>query len=265
MRHIRQRLSSDDGVTMVEVLLGAVLGSLVVAAIAMGMVSNSDSALSTQRQAQLLAVLQNRMENVRQLFTENYAKSGFSSLALSSNPEKGADATLPGSPSDPNDFITPYVAGYNTATSGTSEGFLIEKNYNATSEGTVDGGSTLTEKLQVDTSNGRIAPVTYVDLSTGKTYSSAASVPSGHTYATVNTYTTIAKVATTSSSTSCPTTAGTASNESDARRVIVAARLSSANAHGDIGSKTPQYATTLITNPVPSNQCQGASGLEVHF
>jgi type II secretory pathway pseudopilin PulG len=254
------RLSPQEGMTLVEVLIGAVLAALVVSAIAMGMASNSDSALATQRQAQLIAVLQNRMENIRQLFTENYAASGFSSLALSENPKKGEDASLPKSPADPNDFITPYVSGYNTATSGTTEGFLIEKNYNATSEGTIDGGSTLTETLQVDTTNGRIAPVTYVDLSTGTSYSSAASVPSGHTYAIVNTYITLSKVMTSTSSTSCSTTAGTGSNASDARRVTIAARLSSATAHTNLGSRTPQYASTLLTNPIPANQCQAAAG-----
>ena len=250
---------------MVEVLIGAVLAALVVSAIAVGMASNSDSALSTQRQAQLLAVLQNRMENIRQLFSENYTTSGFSSLALSANPTKGEDASLPKSPADPNDFITPYVSGYNTATSGTTEGFLIEKNYNATSEGTIDGGSTLTETLQVDTTNGRIAPVVYVDLTTGTSYSSAASVPSGHTYAIVNTYITISKVMTSTSSTSCSTTSGTSSNASDARRVTVAARLSSATAHKNLGARTPQYASTLIANPIPSNQCQGSAGPHIQF
>ena len=250
---------------MVEVLVGAVMAALVIGAVAMGMVSNSDSALATQRQAQLVAVVQNRMENIRQLFAQNYASSGFSSLALSENPTKGADASLPKSPADPNDFITPYVSGYNTATSGTTEGFLLEKNYNATTEGTIDGGSTLTETLQVDTTKGRIAPVTYVDLSTGTSYSSAASVPSGHTYAIVNTYITLSKVMTSTSSTSCSTTSGTGSNASDARRVIVAARLSSATAHTNLGSRTPQYATTLLTNPIPSNQCQAAAGPKIRF
>ena len=250
---------------MVEVLVGAVMAALVIGAVAMGMVSNSDSALATQRQAQLVAVVQNRMENIRQLFAQNYASSGFSSLALSENPTKGADASLPKSPADPNDFITPYVSGYNTATSGTTEGFLLEKNYDATTEGTIDGGSTLTETLQVDTTKGRIAPVTYVDLSTGTSYSSAASVPSGHTYAIVNTYITLSKVMTSTSSTSCSTTSGTGSNASDARRVIVAARLSSATAHTNLGSRTPQYATTLLTNPIPSNQCQAAAGPKIRF
>jgi type II secretory pathway pseudopilin PulG len=251
--------------TMVEVLVGAVLSALVIGAVAVGMASNSDSALATQRQAQLLAVLQSRMENVRQLFAQNYTATGFASLALSENPKKGEDASLPKSPTDPNDFITPYVSGYNTATSGTTEGFLIEKNYNATGEGTVDGGSTFTETLQVDTTNGRIAPVVYVDLTTGTSYSSAASVPSGHTYAIVNTYITITKVMTSTSSTSCATTSGTSSNASDARRVIVAARLSSATAHKNLGSRTPLWATTLIANPIPSNQCQPSAGPHIHF
>jgi hypothetical protein len=253
-------MASEEGVTMIEVLVGAVCAVAVVTAVALGLASNNTAALATQRQAQLVAVLQARMENLHQLFTETYAKNGFSAFSLSKNPAQGEDSSLPKNPKDPNDFITPYVPSYEWNNGVSSpEKFLIENNYNNTSEGTVENGHT-SETLLVEPSIGRVAPVVYVDLTTGKTYGASGEVPSGDPYAIVNTYITIATQAETSSSTSCPTTNGTGSNAADTVRVIVAARLAPVSGRPELGAPTPQYSTTLFANPVPANQCQSADG-----
>jgi type II secretory pathway pseudopilin PulG len=259
-------LGSEQGLTLIEVLIGTMIMVAIAAAMAMGLINNEESALATQRQAQVVTVLQDRTEWVRQLLRESYTSKGFSAVALTQNPAKGEQSSLPSNPPDPNDYITHYGgSGYTTAgASGTPEGFRIEKNYNNIGEELVKGATSDGETLEVDPTNGKVPPVSYVDLLTGKSFTSEAEVPAGHPYAIVNTYVTVAKEVVSSAESSCTTTAGTGSNSNDARRVIVAARIHpSGPSNADVS--TPQYATTLLTNPIPSNQCQSSTGLEVHF
>jgi hypothetical protein len=236
---------------------------LIFGAVAVAMGDNNKSSLENQRQTQLLSVLQQQIEHVHQLFTQNYATVGFAGLALSSNPAQGSDSTLPVSPTDPNDFITPYVSNFVTATSGTAERFMIEKNYNSTGEGTVDGGSRYAEELQVDPTNGKIPPLSYVDLATGTSYLSQPSIPAGDPYASIYTYVTIAPVGVNASLSACPSTLGTGSTAADVRRVIVVAKLSQQSGNATLEPGLVQYASTLIGNPIPANQCQAASGLRI--
>jgi hypothetical protein len=55
---------------------------------------------------------------------------------------------------------------------------------------------------------------------------------------------------------------GTGSTSDDARRVIVAAKLYQPGT-GSLGSLTPQYTTTVLYTPQPSNQCQASAGLDL--
>jgi hypothetical protein len=236
---------------------------LIFAALATAMVRNNKGSLENQRQTQLVSVLQQQIENVHQLLTQNYAAVGFAGLALSSNPAQGVDSSLPGSPTDPNDFITPYVTNFVTANGGTAERFLIESNYNSTSEGTIDGGTSYAEVLNVDPTNGKIPPLSYVDLATGTSYTSLSSIPAGDMYATIYTYVTIAPVGVNASLSTCPSTNGTGTTANDVRRVIVAAKLSQPSTGAALGSGLVQYASTLIGDPIPSNQCQGSAGLRI--
>jgi Tfp pilus assembly protein PilW len=268
MRPRPRRLTAQGGFSLVEVTIGMAITVVVAAGVAVGLIQNNDSALATQRQAQMIAVLQNRVEWVHQLLTEDYTSTGFATLALSSNPAKGEHAVLPADPSDPNDFITNYTPEYQTATSKKPyESFLVEKNYNGTSAGVVSGSSSEGETLEVDPTNGKVPAVSYVDLGSGSgtgigtVYTAAGSVPAGHAYAIVNTYVTIDPEVATTINGGCPTTAGTGSTEGDARRIIVAARYEPANSQATADS-TPQYATTLLTNPTPGNQCQHATGFK---
>lgn len=265
MRLRIRKLSDESGMTLIEVIVGMFVLALTVGAMADLFANNSQASLGSQRQTQLVSVLQQRIEAVEQIFTQNYSAAGMSALALASNPARPTDATLPSSPTDPNDFISPYVSGFTTASSSTAENFLIEKNYNLTSQGTVDGGAqTYSEELEVDPTNGKVAPVVYVDTSTGTAYSSAASVPSGDAYDTVYTFITAAGSAVGANpSLSCQATAGTSSNTAgDARRVIVAA-IAPSTGRKDIGSNTPQWSSTIIAAPIPGNQCQAATGLRI--
>lgn len=253
-------LGSHAGFSLIEVLIGTFITIVIASAMALGMANNEESALATQRQAQVVAVLQDRIEWVRQLLRESYTSKGFSAVALTQNPAKPEQSTLPTDPSDPDDFLTHYSTTYTTAgASGTPEGFLVEKNYNNTSEGVVKNTSSEGETLEVDPTNGQIPPVSYIDVVTGKSFSAASEVPAGDTYATVNTYVTLAKEVVSSAESSCTTTADTGSTTTDARRVVVAARIIPAGS-GTYAGK-PQYSTTLLTNPIPSNQCQAATGL----
>lgn len=260
---MRERKPNDAGFSLFEVVLAMFISIVIFGAIATAMINNNKSSLQNQRQTQLVSVLQQQIEHIHQLLTQNYAAVGFAALALSSNPATGSDPTLPASPTDPNDFISPYVANFVTATSGTAEGYLIETNYNATGEGTIDGGASYTEELQVDPTNGKIPPVSYVDLASGTSYSSSSSIPASDPYATIYTYITIAPVGVNATLSTCPSTNGTGSTAADVRRVIVAAKLYQPNPSNPIESGLVQYASTLIGDPIPSNQCQGSSGLRL--
>jgi type II secretory pathway pseudopilin PulG len=263
MTNRSRRFTDEPGDTLIEVVVATLVLILIVGAVAGMMVTNNKASLGNQRQTQLISVLQQRIEYIHQVLAQNYPTLGFAAIALSSNPAQGVDATPPTDPTDPNDFIAPYVSNFVTATSSTAEKFLVESNYNHTTEGTIDGGTTYAEVLQVDPTNGRIAPVTYVDISTGTTYASLGSVPSGDPYATVYTYVTQAVTGVNASLSAC-STGVTGSTTGDARRVIVAAKLYTPTGRLDnIGSKFPQYATTVIGDPVPADTCQGASGLRI--
>jgi type II secretory pathway pseudopilin PulG len=258
-----RHLKREEGMTLVEVIVAMFLLALIVGALADAFVNNNQSALASQRQTQLLSILEQRIEYVHQVLTQNYATTGFSTVALRSNPSKGVDTTLPGSPTDPNDFITPYVTGFTTSSSGTAENFLIEKNYNSTSEGTIDGGSqTYSEELEVDPTNGKIDPVVYVDTVTGTTYVPPATVPVADPYVTVYTFITATTLGSNTTLTACNSSVGVTTATGDGRRVIVAA-VPSPTGRTDLGSNTPQYSSTILGAPIPGNQCQAASGLRI--
>jgi prepilin-type N-terminal cleavage/methylation domain-containing protein len=262
MRGLSRRLTAQDGFSLIETLIGAAISVVIASAVAVGLIQNNDSALATQRQTQLVAALQSRIESIHQLLSEDYSKNGFAAIALSSNPAKGKDSTLPHSPGDPNDFITGYEANYE-ATAGKEpyEGFLIEKNYSNTEQGLVTGATAKGEQLQVDPTNGKIAPESFFDVTTGSSYTSETEVlATKDPYAVVNTYVTLASEDVAQITGNCPTSPGTGSTAGDARRIIIVARLHPANSQAS-ADLMPQYTTTLLTNPTPANQCQHASGI----
>jgi hypothetical protein len=232
-----------------------ILVIVVFSALALLFADANDSSLASQGQVSRISVLQQQIEKIR----DTVSQYGFSALALSSNPAAPSDSPLPKNPADPNDFIT------GSGTSG--EAFLVENNYNDTTAGVVTDTPSTGEPLLAPVTGvggGQIAPVQCVDLSTGTPYPDPANaacstiVPvAADPYATINTYVTQASIA------GCNTLLGSCA--SDVRRVIVAAVLHYpyANARLTLGPTLPTYSTTVMSNPVASNQVAAASGLRI--
>jgi type II secretory pathway pseudopilin PulG len=245
-RRVRATARGEAGFTLIEVMVAAMVAIIVVSAAAYLFTQGSDSSLAAQRQSQLIAVADQQIENIRQSVKTN--PNGFSSLAMSLAPAAGTGSTLPyssGTHTDPNDFVS------SAADCGTSgAGYLIEANYNQTSEGPAPGvtpwagctnaSSGVAEPLVVQ-SGGIVAPKqTNIPLNSGT--------------ATVYTYVTDTYIGCNSSVGSCSTSTG------DARRVIVAVVADSVG-RNNVGPNAPVYIATIFTSPIPSNQVNSSIGL----
>lgn len=245
-------LASEEGFTMIELVVAIFIVVVVIGALAVGFVNANDSSLSSQRTLTRFSVVQQQIERIHQL----QKQYGFTAIGLTSSPTAGC-ATSTADPTSPNAFV---------CGSGCSETFQVESNYNLTTESFPSAaplGDTNPESLAVNgctvssvaISGGQLPPVQYVDMQTGTTYSSSASVPAADPYATIYTYVTLAGTA------GCNSSLGTGVCTGDVRRVVLAAVLSAAGA--DLGSNYPTYATTILVNPVASNSSNTASGLEL--
>ena len=218
-------LSQESGLTMIEVVVTLLITVATISALAAYFVNASNSSLANTRQVDLLALAQKQIEAIRQ----QVKQTGFSTLGLSSLPAKaGADTD----PSNPTDFVT---------SSGTS--FEVEDNYDA--PGTV----LATEPL---ITGGTIAPI--------------QSITAGNAPATVYTFVTqVTDVCNSALSTAGSLCSGstTSSSNSDVRRVVVAVKLGAVSQLNAGVAQNPQYLTTLIANPVPSDQVNNATGLRI--
>ena len=174
----------QDGFTMIEVIVGILLVTLVVAALSAMLVKASSSSLASQRQANLVEVAQAQIDKVHQIVSQY----GFTALALNAYPANG-------------------------------------------------------EPLEVDTMNGKVTP-------------KVTSVAAGGATATIWTFVTKATIG-------CNSVLGACAAD-DARRVIVAAKLSSiGNGRRNTGPNNPIYLSTVIANPVPSNQSNSSTGIRI--
>jgi type II secretory pathway pseudopilin PulG len=239
-------LRSTGGFTIVEVLAALMMVLLVLGALALFFANNNDSSLASQREISQLSVLQQQIERVRDVVSQY----GFGALALNAEPSAPSASPLPNNPKDPNDFITGYGTG--------SEAFLVENNYNNAAEGVLSDTPSTGEPLldpNTGAAGGQISPLQCVDLATGNQASCGSLASGSNPYATVYTY------ITQTSTVGCAGATGSCSG--DARRVIVAAVVQNpvASARRNIGPNTPTYSTTVITNPVASDQSNQASGL----
>jgi type II secretory pathway pseudopilin PulG len=232
---------------LVEVIaaLAVVLGLLV--ALVLVFANNSNSSLASQQEISQLSVLQQQIEKVRNVVSQY----GFSALALSSEPGAPTASPLAVNPTDPDDFIT----GYGTA----AESFRVESNYNNTAEGVLSDTPATGEPLldpNTGATAGQIPPVQCVDLHTGRQRSCGALANGPDPYATLYTY------VTQTGAVGCAVSDGC---NGDARRVIVAAVLHnpSSPTRRNIGPNAPTYSTTVLTNPVASDQPNRANGLWV--
>ncbi|MEA2159113.1 MAG: hypothetical protein QOD66_1493 [Solirubrobacteraceae bacterium] len=232
----------EQGFTMLEVLVAALISAIIIGAGAELFSVGDDSSLAAQRQSALIAVADQQIENIRQ----SVKTGGFASLAMSTAPAAPSNSTLSYSSTahtDPNDFVSS-----SSGCGATNAGYLIEANYDSTSEGIApgvapwSGCTTGAEPLMVQ-SGGIVTP-------------KQTNVPLGSDTATVYTYVTETYVGCSSSLGSCTAAAG------DARRVIVAV-LPNNGGRYDIGQNSPVYLSTIFTNPVPTNQVNNSIGLTV--
>ncbi len=241
---VRDRLRRDEaGITMIEVIVAAALAVIIIGGAAGLFAESNDSALGSQRQAQLLAVADQQIEQIREQVKTN--ASGFAGLAMSSAPLAGTNTTTSYSSTshiDPNDFVSASTGcGTNNA------GYLIEANYNDNTAGVASGVSPWTgcatgaEPLVV-AAGGIVTPKQTIALGSGT--------------ATVYSYVTDTYVG-------CTTTGGLGSCTSatgDARRLIVAVVPTSAG-RNNLGPNAPAFVSTIFTNPVPTNQVNSSIGL----
>lgn len=252
-----KRLVRDQaGFTMIELVVGIFVTVAVIGALAALLISNNNGALASQRLLSSFSVLQKQIEQIHQ--TEK--QYGFTAVALASAPTATCSPSTV-NPTSPSAFV---------CGTGCSQTFTVEANYNSTTDSFLHSQSIADspESLLVNgctvsgnaVSGGQLSPLQYVDLQTGV---ASSSPPPTDPYATVYTYVT----QTTTAGCGSPTGQGTGSGNSsgsclgDVRRVVVAAVMNSTRS--DLGSTHPTYSTTIITNPIASNQANTASGLRI--
>ena len=232
-----------EGFTMIEVVVGLLLAILTIGALSELFVSGSESSVATQRQAQLISVAEQQIEQIRQ----QVKTQGFDKLALSGQPQTSCASipgTIPQNPTNPDDYVT--------CSGGTAQGYMIEVNYNGSSAGTPPdltpwaGYPTGSEPLLI----GGVSPLA---STTGfvTPYQSSVSIGSG----TGEVYTYVTAV----NANAC--TSVTATGCTDVRRVIVAVHLDQTASRQDIGPNAPLYLSTIFARPVPSTQATQTAGL----
>ena len=228
-----RRARSQDGFTLIEVIVAAAIGLVIVLAISTTVDKGVLNSLGHQRQASTLSIAQREVEQIRQ----TVAQYGFDALSLSALPSAPSNATLSTSPTDPDDFLT----GYGTA----AVAFRIMESYHNTALGVATGTPTLGEPLVVGGSTtyptaGRVAPT-----STG--------VVSGSVTAKVYRFVT--------RRTEACLTAGAC--DGDSRRVTIVV-IPTNTPQTTLQTVSPFYFSAVITNPVPLDEPgQPGSGLRI--
>lgn len=239
---------SEEGFTVIEVLVAMALAILAIGALTNLFITGNDSALSAQRQSQLISVADQQIEKIRERLKTN--PSGFAALAMSATPGAGTSTTLGTDTyahTDPNFFVKTQAG-----CGASGAGYEIQTNYNHTDEGTpasvpsFTGCTTGVEPLVIS-AGGLVAPLT-----TGVTVGSGT--------ASVYAYVTATNLGCLGGSGDYVSGVAGACY-ADARRVIVAVQLDTPGGRTDIGQVTPAYVSTIFTNPVPSNQPNASVGL----
>jgi type II secretory pathway pseudopilin PulG len=264
----RSSAPCEDGFSLIEVLVAALMLILIVTAAAALFAHGEDSSISGQRESELISVADQQMETIRR----EVKTMGFNNLVMESSP-----TALP--LSFPNSSYTSSLKADPDAFAKTKNGcgpasleYEIESNYGNNTEpppASLDSWSTCDsgfEPLEIDTG----------DPSAVVSQPQQTSVAVGSDTAVVDTFVTDTYVGCVGNGSTCPAaTNGTVqasvctypggSNPSstvctDARRVIVAVAL---NDHGkyELGPVAPVYLSAIFTDPVPSNEPTSSLGL----
>lgn len=212
--------------SMIEVMVTLMITLSIVGTLTAFFVHASDSSLANTRQVNVLSLAQQQIENIRQ----KVKRFGFGTLGLTGSVTKAGPDT---DASNPTDFVTSSLAS-----------FEVQDNYN------VPGTILATEPL---VTGGTIAEIT-------------PNVSFGNATATVYTFITqvtdVCNSALATAGSLCSGTVTAASN-SDSRRVVVAVQLDATNQLNSNHQQAPQYLTTILTNPVPSDQVNSVNGLRI--
>ncbi|HEX4108821.1 MAG TPA: type II secretion system protein [Solirubrobacteraceae bacterium] len=256
----RLRARAEDGMTLIEVVVATLLIALSVAALGDLFATGNASSLGTQREAQLLGVANQALESIRdQVKTSSV---GFNGLALSSAPATGANcpsydctaSSVPSNPSDPNDFVT---------SSGNC--LLVETNWNAAGSGGQGALPGLDSYSGCGASASSAEPL--VVCASGGSCATGVSTGFVAPQTTIDGYTVDQYVTETdagcNSSLAVTCGAGGAQSGIDARRVVIAVLPGTSTATAATSQDKPVWLSTILTNPVPSNQPNASTGLTV--
>jgi hypothetical protein len=224
----RPDVRSQDGFTLIEVVIAAALSIVIVLAIGSTLGKGALNSLGHQRQAAMLTIAQREIENVNQVV----AQYGFDALAMSASPGTPTPGALAQNPSDPDDLLN-------------GSAYRIMENFHDTTVGVAANTPSAGEPLIVGGTGtypvaGRLAPTT-----TG--------VTSGSVTATVYRYVTRRTEACTTAS-AC---------DGDSRRVVIAV-LPTNNPTSELQTSKPFWMTTVVNNPVPQDEPGSpAAGLRI--
>lgn len=232
--------SRQDGFTLIELVIAMAVALVGLGAITIGLVGASNSVSAGNHQAQLVSIVQSQLEAVRQ----DEAVYGFADMFLNA-PPGSRDASVPTNPTNPNDYVNP------TPSPST---FWIEENYNnntgSPSANVAAGTPSIGEPLITGTGTASLPGVQQVNRT----------VPAGGG-GTATVYTFITQVYEACNAALAGTGGGNCTAAAqDERRVIVAAVYNNAT---EQTPTAPQWATTIIDNPVPSNQVNVGNGLHL--
>jgi prepilin-type N-terminal cleavage/methylation domain-containing protein len=276
-RGFARAAADEQGFTLIEVLVSALMLALIIGAASSLFVTGNDSSIYAQRESQLISVADQQIEAIR----SQVKTLGFAALAMQSAP-----AALPSwvpntsvsstNPADPSSFAAAV-----TGCGAGNEEFKIEANYNNTAEGI--GGQPPNPASPATSGvtgwsgcDAGAEPLVILNSSLGFV-PAQQTVTVGTDTAVVDTYVTDTYVGcNTVGSTACPTvSSGTVQSAtcsfptvvspsstvcSDARRVTVAVVLGD-HGRATIGPFAPVYVSTVFTNPSPANEPTTSIGL----
>ena len=272
----RRACASEEGFTLIEVLVAALMLVLVVSAATVLFADGTDTAVASQRQSQLISVADQQIEMIRQ----EVKTEGFNELAMNATPSALPSAYAYTSYSstidtDPNSFVVAK-----SGCGGSSEEYKIEANYDNTSEGQPVDPQNTAQNASLPWSNcdSGAEPLEIIPSTSLAFITPQQTVTVGTDTAIVDTYVTDTYVGCNSNFSGCPVTTGgsiacasasfptvttpSSTTCSDARRVIVAVVL---NRHGryNLGPSAPVYVSTVFTNPTPSNTPTNSIGINI--